>query len=102
MVKAVEVVDTMVGRIWAAAIDNDYSIILTADHGNADMLVDPVSGEPHTQHTTFPVACSVSDKVHWELANGCGLPSIAPTVLELMGLPKSADMTGESLLLRPQ
>ena len=102
VVKAVEVVDTMVGRIWAAAIDNDYSIILTADHGNADMLVDPVSGEPHTQHTTFPVACSVSDKVHWELANGCGLPSIAPTVLELMGLPKSADMTGESLLLRPQ
>ena len=102
VVKAVEVVDTMVGRIWSAAIENGYSIVLTADHGNADMLVDPVSGEPHTQHTTFPVACAISDEVNWELANGCGLPSIAPTMLQLMGLSKPHSMTGESLLLRSQ
>jgi len=102
VVKAVEVVDDMVGKLWNAATDNGYSIVLTADHGNADMLVDPISGEPHTQHTTFPVACAISDEVNWELANGCGLPSIAPTILELMGLPIPAEMTGQSLLLRPQ
>jgi len=102
VVKAVEVVDSMVGRMWTAATENGYSIVLTADHGNADMLVDPVTGDRHTQHTTFPVACAISDEKNWELANGCGLPSIAPTILQLMGLPKPTSMTGETLLLRPQ
>lgn len=101
VIRAVETVDAMVGRMWEAAVDNEYSIVLTADHGNADMLVDPVSGEPHTQHTTFPVACTVHDSVAWELGNGNGLPSIAPTILQLMGLPQPESMKGTSLLLRP-
>lgn len=101
VIRAVETVDTMVGRMWAAAVENEYSIVLTADHGNADMLVDPVSGEPHTQHTTFPVACTIQDTVAWELGNGNGLPSIAPTILQLMGLPQPESMKGTSLLLRP-
>lgn len=101
VVRAVETVDTMVGRMWEAAIENEYSIVLTADHGNADMLVDPVTGDPHTQHTTFPVACAVHDSVAWELGNGNGLPSIAPTILQLMGLSQPESMSGTSLLLRP-
>jgi len=101
VVRAVETVDTMVGRMWETAVENEYSIVLTADHGNADMLVDPVSGEPHTQHTTFPVACTIHDTVAWELGNGNALPSIAPTILELMGLPQPESMKGTSLLLRP-
>ncbi len=101
VVSAVETVDRMVGRMWECAVENDYSILLTADHGNADMLVDPVSGAPHTQHTTFPVACVVHDSNMWELGNGNGLPSIAPTILQMMGLDKSESMTGTSLLLRP-
>lgn len=100
VVKAVETVDAMVGRMWEAASANGYSILLTADHGNADMLVDPVSRKPHTQHTTFPVPCAIHDSANWELGNGNGLPCIAPTILQLMGLPKPQDMQGHSLLLR--
>lgn len=99
VVAAVETVDEMVGRMWEAAVANGYSIVLTADHGNADMLVDPVSRKPHTQHTTFPVPCAVYDSQAWELGNGNGLPAIAPTILQLMGLEKPASMQGHSLLL---
>lgn len=99
VIAAVETVDTMVGELWDTAVANDYSIILTADHGNADRLLDPVSGEPHTQHTTFPVACAVHDSEPRELGTGHGLPSIAPTLLSLMGLDIPSGMTGRSLLL---
>jgi len=75
VIKAVEVVDEIVGELVQAATDNDFSVLLTADHGNADMLVDPVTGAPHTQHTIFPVACMVKDKNAWHLANGLGLSS---------------------------
>jgi len=101
VIKSVETVDQMVGLMWKAAVDNNYSIVLTADHGNADMLVDPVSGDPHTQHTTFPVACTVHDDIVWELGNGNGLPAVAPTILQLMGLPRPESMSGRSILLRP-
>ncbi len=102
VVKAVETVDEVVGRLWTCATNNGYSIILTADHGNADLLKDPVTGDPHTQHTTFPVPCTVYD---WEPAElGCGnsLTGIAPTVLALMGLEQPDEMDGRSLLLVPQ
>ncbi len=100
VIAAVETVDEMVGRMWEAAQSNGYSVVLTADHGNADMLVDPVSRQPHTQHTTFPVPCAIHDIQSWELGNGNGLPAIAPTILQLMGLEKPAGMSGHSLLLK--
>ncbi|MFK7993113.1 MAG: 2,3-bisphosphoglycerate-independent phosphoglycerate mutase [Granulosicoccus sp.] len=99
VVSAVETVDEMVGLMWEAAVSNEYSIVLTADHGNADMLIDPVSRQPHTQHTTFPVPCAVYDSQQWKLGNGNGLPAIAPTILQLMGIEKPASMQGHSLLL---
>jgi len=99
VIKSVEVVDEMVGRLWEAATSNNYSIVLTADHGNADMLVDPLTGAPHTQHTTFPVPCVVHDSVNWKLRCGHGLPALAPTILQLMGLEQPSDMQGQSLLL---
>ena len=99
VIKSVEVVDEKVGRLWACAEKNGYSIVLTADHGNADMLIDPISGAPHTKHTTFPVACVVKDIEVWQLKCGLALPSIAPTVLQLMGLEQPADMKAESLLM---
>lgn len=99
VVKAVETVDEVVGRLWESAKDNNYSIILTADHGNADMLKDPVTGEPHTQHTTFPVPCTVYDHEPPDLGCGNSLTAIAPTVLELMGLEQPDKMGGRSLLL---
>jgi len=99
VVKSVETVDEVVGRLWDAATSNDYSIILTADHGNADMLVDPVTGEPHTQHTTFPVPCTIYDSEPKDLGCGNSLTGIAPTVLQLMGLSQPTQMMGRSLLL---
>lgn len=99
VVKAVEIVDEVAGQLCDAAVLQDMSVVLTADHGNADMLVDPVTGAPHTQHTTYPVACTIIDKSPWRLANGRGLPSIAPTILQLMGLSQPAKMTGTSMLL---
>ncbi|OED35420.1 phosphoglycerate mutase (2,3-diphosphoglycerate-independent) [Chromatiales bacterium (ex Bugula neritina AB1)] len=99
VIRAVEVVDEIVGELVTVATENDFSVVLTADHGNADMLVDPVTGAPHTQHTIFPVACLIKDQVAWHLKNGSGLAAVAPTILQLMGLEQPAGMHGETLLL---
>ena len=99
VIRAVQTVDAMVGELWDAAIANGYAIVLCADHGNADMLLDPVTGAPHTQHTVFPVACAVHDVRPHTLGTGHALPSIAPTLLQLMGLPQPPGMSGRSLLL---
>lgn len=101
VIKAVEVVDDYAGRLCDLAVANDYSVVLTADHGNADMLIDPITRGPHTQHTTYPVACTIIDKTNWKLANAMGLPSVAPTILQLMDLPQPDAMTARSLLLEP-
>lgn len=99
LLKAVEALDTEVGRVLDAAREQSYSVILTADHGNCDEYVDPVTGEPHTQHTTYPVLCMVMDSDRWRLTTGGGLSDVAPTVLALMGVPQPKTMTGHSLLL---
>ncbi len=101
VIKAVETLDREVGRVMDAAVGADYSVILTADHGNCDLLVDPLTDEPHTQHTTHPVPCLVIDEETWVLAPGRGLSAIAPTVLQLMGLEPPAAMSGQSLLVYP-
>ena len=101
VIKAVETLDIEVGRVLDAAVDKGYSVILTADHGNCDEMVDPISGEPHTQHTVYPVPCLVIDETHWQLSIGAGLANIAPTVLQLMGLPQPEGMDYRSLLLGP-
>jgi 2,3-bisphosphoglycerate-independent phosphoglycerate mutase len=98
-VKAVETLDLEAGRVIDSALTMGYSVVLTADHGNCDMMVDPVTHEPHTQHTTFPVPCLVIDSEPWRLADGCGLASIAPTILQLMGLRQPTAMSGRSLLV---
>ncbi|MDQ7016326.1 MAG: 2,3-bisphosphoglycerate-independent phosphoglycerate mutase, partial [Gammaproteobacteria bacterium] len=91
--------DKEAGRVLDCVKKNNWSAILTADHGNCDEMIDPVTGEPHTQHTTYPVPCLVVDKAAWRLANGQGLSSVAPTVLQLMGIPQPAEMSGNSMLL---
>ncbi|VAW77910.1 2,3-bisphosphoglycerate-independent phosphoglycerate mutase [hydrothermal vent metagenome] len=99
VIKAVEVMDIEVGRVLEAAIKQNYAIVLTADHGNCDELVDSVTGEPHTQHSVYPVPCIVISNSPSKLAINAGLSSVAPTLLHLMGLTQPAAMTGESLLL---
>ena len=74
--------------------------VVLADHGNCEQMVDPATGAPHTAHTTFDVEIVVADdryKGH-ALRAGGRLADVAPTVLQLMGLSKPAEMTGESLL----
>ncbi len=101
IIKAIETLDSEVGRLLDVAVQEKYSVILTADHGNCDETLDPVTGEPHTQHTLYPVPCLVIDKTAWQMATGKGLSNVAPTVLQLMGLEKPEAMTASSLLLKP-
>lgn len=101
IVQAVEALDRQVGRVVDAATEAGYSVILTADHGNCEEMVDPMSGVAQTQHTVYPVPCLIVDEVPWQLTIGAGLSSIAPTILHLMGMRIPETMTGRSLLLKP-
>lgn len=98
VIEAVEVLDREVGRVLDEAVKLGYSIILTADHGNCDEMVDPETGQPHTQHSQHPVPCLVIDDQTSQLVSGNNLSAIAPTVLQLIGLAKPAAMTGQSLI----
>jgi 2,3-bisphosphoglycerate-independent phosphoglycerate mutase len=98
-VKAVEAVDGGVGQVQKAAFEHGYTMILTADHGNCEMMVDPVNGGPFTAHTTNPVPCFIMDAKRRLTPRPEGrLCEIAPTVLDLLGLPRPAEMTCTSLL----
>ena len=99
VITALEALDTQVGRILDAAIENNVSVLVTSDHGNCDEMIDPITKEPHTQHTTYPVPCIVIDKEFRALMNGQGLSSVAPTILQLMGIEKPKAMTGKSLII---
>jgi 2,3-bisphosphoglycerate-independent phosphoglycerate mutase len=99
-VKAVETVDSCLGRLAEAVETAGGTLVITADHGNAEMMRDPETGEPHTAHTLNPVPfivvnppVAVSRVEHGRLAD------VAPTLLDLLGLPKPAAMTGHSLIV---
>ena len=95
--KAVETVDACVGRINEAVSEMGGVCLITADHGNADCMLDG-SGEPHTAHTTNPVPLIISG-ADVRLKSG-RLADIAPTMLDLMGIAKPQLMTGESLIIK--
>ncbi len=99
--KAVKTVDECVGRVADAIIKNGGKLIITADHGNADMMIDPVHGGPFTAHTTNPVPVIVVDPAHpkHELREGGRLCDLCPTLLHMMGLKQPKEMTGENLIL---
>src|SRR5271167_224298 len=100
-IKAVEAVDAGLGRIYQAMKPRGGAWIITADHGNAETMIDPVTGGPHTYHTTNPVPFILaSGQDHIALRSGGALQDIAPTVLALMGEPAPADMTGKDLRLK--
>ena len=100
-VKAVEAVDQCVGTAVEAIKKADGVLFICADHGNAEKMIDYETGEPHTAHTTNPVPfVLVNYDEAYTLREGGRLADIAPTLLEIMGLPQPAEMTGESLLLK--
>lgn len=101
-VRAVETVDTELGRIYRAVKQRGGALLVTADHGNAELLIDPVTGGPHTAHTTNPVpfilVTDEQDTSHHEILRpGGSLRDISPTMLKLLGLKKPEEMTGEGL-----
>ena len=100
-VRAVETVDTQLGRIYAAIQQRGGALLVTADHGNAEMLIDPATGGPHTAHTTNPVPfLLITDKGRdVSLREGGSLRDISPTMLSLLGLQKPFEMTGGDLRL---
>jgi 2,3-bisphosphoglycerate-independent phosphoglycerate mutase len=97
-IKAVETVDAGLGRIAEAIQNADGALLVTADHGNCETMRDPETGGPHTAHTTNPVPVVLLGARNRALVAEGRLADIAPTLLELMGLPKPQEMTGASLL----
>jgi 2,3-bisphosphoglycerate-independent phosphoglycerate mutase len=104
IIKAVETVDQCVEKVVTAALQNDYTVFLTADHGNADYAINE-DGTPNTAHTVNPVPLFLIDR-HFEEKNSSGKPAlspgklgdIAPTILTLMNLPVPKEMTGNILI----
>ncbi len=99
--KALEAVDACVGRALEALLEVDGQMFLCADHGNAEQLVDYETGVPFTAHTTNPVPfVLINYDPSYTLKEGGRLADIVPTLIEMMGMEKPAEMTGESLLIK--
>ncbi len=97
-VKACETVDTCVGKIVEKAKEKGVAVVLTADHGNAEYMEDKTTHAPYTAHTTNPVPLFVINAGDIKLKETGALCDIAPTVLDIMGIEKPAEMTGNSLI----
>ena len=98
-IKALEAVDDGVGKVVEAIRNNEGILLITADHGNSEQMIDYTTGEPHTAHTTNPVPLILVGMENTKLKSG-KLADLAPTMLDIMGLEKPSEMTGESLLIR--
>ena len=101
-IKAVETVDACLARIYQAVKQHGGAMLITADHGNAEMMVDPVTGGPHTYHTTNPVPFIVvsEDGNKFTLRKDGALQDISPTVLGILGVPQPKDMSGKDLRVK--
>jgi 2,3-bisphosphoglycerate-independent phosphoglycerate mutase len=97
-VKAIEVLDECLGRVSEAVLEVGGEMLITADHGNAEQMLDPKAEQAHTAHTTNPVPLIYVGKSATALMDNGALCDVAPTLLQIMGLPQPAAMTGRSLL----
>jgi 2,3-bisphosphoglycerate-independent phosphoglycerate mutase len=97
-IKAIETVDTCLGRVVEAQLARGGEVLVTADHGNAELMRDAVTGQPHTAHTMNLVPLIYVGRRRATLAETGALEDISPTLLKLMGLPQPAEMTGEALV----
>ena len=95
--RAIETIDEMIGKLYKKCMEDEYLFIITADHGNSEQMIDYATGEPHTAHTTNPVPLILVGKKA-TLKPG-RLADLAPTMLDIMGIEKPAEMTGESLIV---
>jgi 2,3-bisphosphoglycerate-independent phosphoglycerate mutase len=100
IIRAVESLDNESHRVFRAALERGWRVLLTADHGNCDEMINPNTGEPHTQHSEYPVPFLIMGEGPVRLGIGRGLADVAPTILDLLGLPRPPAMTGRSLILK--
>jgi 2,3-bisphosphoglycerate-independent phosphoglycerate mutase len=97
-VKAVETVDACLTRVLASAERSRTTLLITADHGNCELMIDPSSGGPHTAHTTNPVPfLLVGAEGVRQLRHGGSLRDVGPTLLRLLGVEPPEEMTGRDL-----
>ncbi len=99
-VKAVEVIDECLGKVREAIVEQGGALLITADHGNCEMMKDPITGEPHTAHTLNRVPFILVNAPDWahKLKDG-RLADVAPTILALLGITQPKEMTGNPLML---
>lgn len=97
IITAVETVDRCLGRIVAACESTGTRLLVTADHGNCEVMIDPATGGPHTAHTINPVPFVALNTGFKSLRNGGALCDVAPTILHLLALEQPSDMTGRAL-----
>ena len=97
-VEAITHTDEAVGVVYKACQDAGYILLITADHGNAEQMINPETVAPHTAHTTNPVPVILVGGPQGVTLRDGRLADLAPTLLELMGLPQPAEMTGTSLV----
>lgn len=98
IIKAVETIDECLQRLETAAINNGYQMIITADHGNVELMVDMETGQPHTAHTLNPVPFVLINNDRVQHIHSGELQDIAPTILKLMGVNSALEMTGKVLI----
>jgi len=96
-IRAIEVIDECLGRVVAATQEKGGTVVITADHGNAEQMIDPVSGSIFTAHTTNPVPVILISGEHGKLREEGSLRDIAPTLLGILGLQQPAQMSGQDL-----
>jgi 2,3-bisphosphoglycerate-independent phosphoglycerate mutase len=99
ILKGVETIDLALGKILPAAESAKTTVLITADHGNCEMMIDPETGGPHTAHTTNPVPFVQIGEGVTSLRDGGALCDVAPTVLGLLGLDQPPEMSGRDLRL---
>ena len=102
VIAACQAVDNCTGQIVHKVLEMDGAVLITADHGNADLLVDPETGAPYTAHTVNPVPFILitNDMKDAKLRTDGKLADITPTMLDLLGLEKPAEMDGETLIVK--
>jgi 2,3-bisphosphoglycerate-independent phosphoglycerate mutase len=96
-VKAVETVDECLGRVIGTIQNHGDQALIIADHGNAETMINPDTGQPHSAHTTNPVPCIYIGDRFDNITDG-GLADVAPTILSMMDIHQPDEMTGRSLL----
>lgn len=99
-IKAVEAVDECIGKVVNKVLEKGGVVIITADHGNCEQMIDYETGEPHTAHTTNKVPLYLVGYGNVKLRDDGILADIAPTILDILGLEKPSEMKGSSLIIK--